>query len=92
MKQIEMSELQLRTCEALQRDITVLGGQEWEINEVYNMWLEWCELCSAQWLNYTEGDTSTLVQVIYCLTEIFEEKEKEDQMWEHYWRMRALLD
>lgn len=63
-----MKDYELKTCEAILRDIKVLGGtEEWDIDTVYNMWSRWSELLSAGWLGYVEGDLGMLENVIDIL-------------------------
>lgn len=77
MKTPELSELQMRTCEALQKDIAILAKSVWSIREIYYMWTEWSEMCDAQWLNYT-GDIDLLVEIVDCMMEKFEQEDKKN--------------
>lgn len=63
----EYKDYELEICKALQHDIIELGGTEWDIDTIYNMWSEWSEMCAAGFLGYIEGDLGLLSNVINIL-------------------------
>lgn len=61
---MKMRDYELEVCEALQHDIFELGGDEWDLDTVYNFWSEWSEMLAAGWLSYEKGDLETLKMAI----------------------------
>lgn len=62
-----MKDYERDICKSIQHDIYEIGGDLWELETVFNFWLEWSNLLCAGFLGYEKGDIQQLKYAIDIL-------------------------